>query len=341
MNTKIFDYTLPENLIAQKPITPRENARLMILKRDAKKIEQKNVGDILEYLKKGDVLVLNNTKVFKARLKAKVNNRIHEVFLLKFIGGGRWETLLGKRKKIKINDELNFEKLTARVSDLQKDGVTIIEFDADKNQVLDLCEKSGDVPLPPYIASKEGAGEYQTVYAEHIGSVAAPTAGFHISKNLLGKIIEKGVLVEYVTLHVGLGTFRPVQTDSLDDHKMHSEWVEIKPEVGSRILKAKKEFRRVIAVGTTSVRSLEGAVEKIGLIDGLKNGFAGEVNIFIKPGFEFKVVDGIMTNFHLPKSTLIVLVSSFAGRDFIMQAYKNAVEEKYRFYSFGDAMLIV
>jgi S-adenosylmethionine:tRNA ribosyltransferase-isomerase len=330
-----FDYNLPECLIAQKSVEPRDHSRLMIVDRETGDIRHEHFYNITKYLHQGDVLVLNNTKVFKARLYASVgSNKSVEVFLLRAINDC-WEVLLGGAKRVKIGQELDFGKgLNASlISKDSNQGTARIKFNETNKFVLAYCNKYGQIPVPPYVhTNPEKLDDYQTVYAKETGSVAAPTAGFHFTPELLNKIKEIGVQVEYITLHVGIGTFKPVKTEIIEEHIMHSEYVQISKQASKNIMQAKKEGRRVIAVGTTTTRALEGSI-------GCE--YSGDINIFIKPGYKFKVINGLITNFHLPKSTLLILISAFAGTDLIRNAYKQAIEHEYRFYSFGDAMLII
>jgi S-adenosylmethionine:tRNA ribosyltransferase-isomerase len=358
---ELFTYVLPPERIAQVPMEPRDHSRLLLLNRKTGKRKHVRFDAIVKEFKAGDVLVMNNTKVFKARLHGEVIMRWGhhpprkiEVFLLRghdSVLGSSWEVLLRPAKKVEIEDTIDFGGITATLmSKDEKEGTAMLHFDALMEEVLAFTDAYGEVPLPPYIGASRvtsatgvsGVGieqQYQTVYAQHVGSVAAPTAGFHFTPELLEQIKEKGVQIECVTLHVGIGTFRPVKTETLEEHVMHREWIEIPKETAERINAAKKEKRRVIAVGTTTTRALEGAAaESEGV---LPEGFSGDVNIFITPGFKFRVIDGLITNFHLPKSTLLVLVSTFAGREHVLAAYEEAVEKEYRFYSFGDAMFIV
>ncbi|MBU4314851.1 tRNA preQ1(34) S-adenosylmethionine ribosyltransferase-isomerase QueA [Patescibacteria group bacterium] len=334
-----FDYNLPERLIAQKSVEPRDVSRLIVVNRKTGTIEHKHFYNITEYLLPGDVLVLNKTKVFKARLFAKVHGleKVVEVFLLKSIAG-EWEVLLGGAKRVPVGSTLEFnsELRASIVNKDVKEGTARIKFQQSDNHVLEYCEAHGKIPVPPYVHQDPAdLSKYQTIYAKDIGSVAAPTAGFHFTPELLDKIKKMGVEIEYITLHVGIGTFRPVKTEVVEEHVMHSEYVQIDQDVADKIQKAKQAGRRVIAVGTTTTRALEGvAMQGCGA-------YSGDINIFIKPGFEFKVIDGLITNFHLPKSTLLILVSALAGSELIKKAYLEAVELEYRFYSFGDAMLII
>jgi len=335
-----FDYNLPEELIAQTPAEPRDSSRLMIMDRSKKEIGHKKFYDIINYLKEGDLLVVNSTKVIPARLIGrKDTGGIIEVFLLKRIDNNTWECMLKPAKKLKFGNKVIFGEgeMSASLLKIKDNGNRVIKFEFDGifEEVLD---KLGTMPLPPYIKTKlEKKEQYQTVYAKKGESVAAPTAGLHFTKELLSKIEEKGVEIAEVFLEVGLGTFRPVKTENIDEHDMHTEEYEITEKAAMQINKAKREGRRVIAVGTTSIRTLESGSLKNGKVIAQKT----STDIFIFPGYEFKVVDGLITNFHLPKSTLIMLISAFAGKDFVFDAYKMAVEEKYRFFSFGDAMFIV
>jgi len=339
MKLNDFDYYLPKNLIAQKPVKPRDHSRLLVFSRNSDKIEHKHFYDIIDYLRAGDVLILNNTKVMPARLigkKADSGGKI-EVFLLNKVKNNIWQCLIGGKKR-KENLRVEFAAgLKAEVLKNNQDGTWNVKFNKTGSALMKLVEKIGRVPLPPYIKrtskQKNDKINYQTVYANDtkLGSVAAPTAGFHFTKKLIKKLKAKGVQFEYITLHVGLGTFAPVKVDDITKHKMHAEWVEISKKTLANIIRAKKEGRRVIAVGTTSVRTLESA---------LKN-YSFWTDIFIYPGYKFKIVDSMITNFHLPKSTLLMLVSAFAGRGEIKKAYQTAVKKKYRFFSYGDAMLII
>lgn len=338
MLTSDFDYNLPEKLIAQEPMRPRDHSRLMVMDGTTGEIEHQHFYDILDILKPGDVLVFNESKVFKARLIGKLKNQDIEIFLLRG-NEAMWSCLARPGKKIELGLEIKFKRgLTAQVIKKRDNGIVEIEFNKFGDELMDIVSEIGEVPTPPYVkAPPEDLKDYQTVYAKNIGSVAAPTAGFHFTVELLKKIQEKRIDLEFLTLHVGMGTFRPVQTENLEDHEMHEEFVEIDSKAAERIMKAKEQERRVIAVGTTTVRALEGVAMQN---QGKLKGYAGDVNLFIKPGFKFQIIDSLVTNFHLPKSTLIVLVSALAGKKNIINAYKEAVKEKYRFYSFGDAMFI-
>ena len=339
MKTNEFDYNLPEELIAQHPTKNRDEARMMVLDKNTGEREDKYFYDIIDYLQAGDVLVMNDTRVIPARLfghRPEKEEKI-EVFLLTNTEGSKWEVLVRPGKKMKIGTEVIFsEELSCKVLDIKEDGNRIVEFyyEGIFNEILD---RLGNMPLPPYIKEKLKDNEdYQTVYSKNPGSVAAPTAGLHFTKELLEKIEAKGIKLAYLTLNVGLGTFRPVNEDEITDHKMHSEFYTLSEETAEILNEAKKEDRRIIAVGTTSIRTLEAVYQKNGKICA----DSGWTDIFIYPGFEFKVVDAIITNFHLPKSTLIMLIAAFTSKDIILNAYNDAVSKKYRFFSFGDCMFI-
>ena len=340
MRVSEFYYDLPEELIAQEPLEDRKQSRLMVVDKETGVIEHRIFKDIIEYLNPGDCLVLNDTRVIPARLlgeKEGTGGKI-EFVLLKNTGGDIWEVILkpGKRARPGARFVFGNGELKAEVIDIVDEGNRLVRFEYDGvfEQILD---KVGIMPLPPYINKKlEDKERYQTVYSKHKGSAAAPTAGLHFTKELLEQIKEKGIEIAYVTLHVGLGTFRPVKVENILDHKMHSEYYSIKEEDCNKINNAKKQGGKVIAVGTTSSRVLE----TIGDQSGLLKPKSGWTDIFIYPGYNFNVVDKLITNFHLPESTLLMLVSALAGRDTIMKAYSEAVKEKYRFFSFGDAMFI-
>ena len=341
MKVTEFDYELPEELIAQTPIKKRDESRLMVLNRKEQTIEHKIFKDIIEYLKPGDVLVRNNTKVIPARLYGRKETGAKvEFLLLNNIEGDIWESIVRPGNKLHVGAKVIFGDgiLEAKILEVMPGGTRKVEFKYDGifNEILD---KIGLMPLPPYIhESLKEKDRYQTVYAKYDGSAAAPTAGLHFTPELLEKIQEKGVEIANVTLHVGIGTFRPVKEDTVEEHKMHSEHFYIKQEDVDKINKAKQEGRRVIAVGTTSCRVLESiADEETGMVKPIED----DTEIFIYPGYKFKCIDGLITNFHLPQSTLLMLVSALAGKHFIMKAYKEAVKEKYRFFSFGDAMFIM
>ena len=339
MKTSDFNYDLPKELIAQIPIEKRDMSRLMVLDKSTGKIEHKVFHDIIDYLDKGDTLVLNDTKVIPARIFGHRENKEEsiEVLLVKDYGNDTWEVLAKPGKKLKIDAEIIFsDNLKARVIDILEEGERVIKFEYNGifNELLD---EIGIMPLPPYITEKlEDKDRYQTVYSKIRGSAAAPTAGLHFTKELLKKIGEKGINIVYVTLHVGIGTFRPVKVDDVLEHKMHSEYYEVSEDAAKVINETKKRGNKVVCVGTTSCRTLESASSEDGMVRAEKK----ETSIFIYPGYKFKVVTNLITNFHLPESTLIMLVSALAGKDNIMNAYNEAVKEKYRFFSFGDAMYI-
>lgn len=341
MKVADFNYELPKELIAQHPYDKRDEARLMVLDKNKQTIEHKVFKDVIEYLNPGDCLVINNTKVIPARLYGKKDTGANvEFLLLKRIEGDTWEAMVRPGNKLKPGSKVLFGDgiLKATILDVLEGGNRKVEFEYDGifNEILD---KIGMMPLPPYIteASREDNEKYQTVYAKYEGSAAAPTAGLHFTEELLEKIKEKGVEVANVTLHVGIGTFRPVKVENVEEHEMHSEHYYIKKEDAEKINKAKQNGHRVIAVGTTSCRVLESVADEKGMLKEIE----GDTSIFIYPGYKFKCINSLITNFHLPESTLIMLVSSLAGKDFIMKAYNEAVEEEYKFFSFGDAMIIL
>ncbi len=334
-----FDYDLPEELIAQTPVEPRNASRLMVLDPAAETIEHQHFYDLKKFLVPGDTLIFNDTRVMPARLighREPSGGRV-EVFLLRRIDGDTWETLVKPGKKAQIGNVIRFgEELACEVMEHTDFGGRIVKF---RYQGIfeEILDRLGETPLPPYIHEKLADKErYQTVYCREEGSAAAPTAGLHFTKAQMQEIKDMGVNLGFLTLHVGLGTFRPVNVDNIEDHVMHKEYYCITDETAKLIMDTKAAGHRVIAVGTTSIRTLESAATAKGQIAG-KSGWTG---IFIYPGYEFKIVDAIITNFHLPKSTLIMLISAFAGREFVLKAYKKAVEERYRFFSFGDAMFI-
>lgn len=339
MKTSEFYYDLPEELIAQTPLKERTSSRLLVLDKKTGNIEHRHFKDIIEYLNPGDTLVLNNTRVIPARIFGTREGHTGkiELLMLKDLGEDTWECLVGPAKKAKVGTVLVFgDKLKAQVIGILEEGIRKIKFiyDGIFNEILD---EIGIMPLPPYIkASLEDKERYQTVYSKIKGSAAAPTAGLHFSKELLKEIENKGINIVYVTLHVGLGTFRPVKVETIETHKMHSEYYEISGEACNTINETKKRGNKVICVGTTSCRVLESSSEDNGMLYPKHE----ETSIFIYPGYRFKVVDNLITNFHLPESTLIMLVSALAGKDNILKAYNEAVSEKYRFFSFGDAMYI-
>lgn len=336
MKTSDFDYYLPPEQIAQHSVQPRDHSKLMLLDKHTGQVEHKQFFEIIDHLGQGDILVMNNTKVFRARLQGKVGKRELEVFLLRAFGNNEWDVMVRPGRHIKVGDTIIIGEISGEI--IEKTDVVRVRFDRSPEEVITYANNVGEIPVPPYVSEQPGELEqYQTVYAQEIGSVAAPTAGFHFTDELLEKIRMKGVEIMFVTLHVGLGTFRPVKTETLEEHKMHAEFVCVSPKTAQRISLAKQQGRRVIAVGTTTVRTLEGVAALYG---GKIEAYSGDVNLFIKPGFVFNVVDALITNFHLPKSTLLALVSALAGREHILRAYGEAIKEKYRFYSFGDAMFI-
>jgi S-adenosylmethionine:tRNA ribosyltransferase-isomerase len=336
-----FDYFLPENLIAQKPVQNRDESRLMVLNKKNGEIKEQLFKDIISYMNPGDLLVLNNSRVIPARLYGKKipTGAEIEVLLLKEEREGIWEVLVRPGRRVKKGIEISFGegKLKGKTLDYTEFGGRIMEFKY-KGNFYNILNELGEMPLPPYINSKlEDSERYQTVYANIKGSVAAPTAGLHFTSELLKKIKDKGIIIASITLHVGLGTFRPVKVNRLEDHIMHSEYYEISPDIVEKIRITRENGNRIIAVGTTVTRALEAAAGKNGKIRALH----GWTDIFIYPGYQFKVIDRLITNFHLPKSTLLMLVSAFAGNDNILNAYKKAVRDKYRFFSLGDAMFII
>ena len=339
MRTEDFDYYLPEELIAQHPADKRDFSRLMVVDRKTGQREDKHFYDIIDYLNEGDLLVMNDTRVIPARLFGHREDKEEEieVFLLENIEKDRWEVLVRPGKKMKIGTKCIFsDELSLEVVDIKEDGNRIVEFSYD-GIFQEILDRLGNMPLPPYIKEKlKDKERYQTVYSKNPGSVAAPTAGLHFTKELLKKIEEKGVKLAYITLNVGLGTFRPVKVDDVKNHKMHSEFYQISKETADLINETKKNNKRIISTGTTTTRTLESVYKKNGEI----KEDSGWTDIFIYPGFEFKVIDCQITNFHLPKSTLIMLVSALANREIILDAYKDAVYKKYRFFSFGDAMFL-
>ena len=339
MKTEDFDFNLPQELIAQTPLKDRASSRLLVLDKATGEIEHKEFRNIVDYLHAGDVLVINDTKVIPARLMGvkEDTGAVIELLLLKDIGNDVWECLSRPQKRLHVGTIVKFsDLLSARVIELLDEGVTRVKL-IYSGILLEILDRLGEMPLPPYIHEKLAEKDrYNTVYAKNIGSAAAPTAGLHFTNELLDELRDKGVIITNVTLHVGLGTFRPVEVDDINDHHMHSEYYEMSNETANILNKAKSDGRRIIAVGTTSTRTLESIYGKYGKFVEC----SGNTSIFIYPGYEFKAIDCLITNFHLPKSTLIMLVSALAGRENILNAYKEAVINKYRFFSFGDAMFI-
>ena len=339
MNKSDFDFYLPEELIAQTPLEKRDTSRLLHLDKQTGEIEHKHFYDIKQYLHAGDCLVLNDSRVLPARLiGSRPTGGAVELVLLKDIGDNRWECLSRPGRKTKPGQELIFgnSELTAVVQEVTLGGNRIVKFSYE-GIFLEILERLGKMPLPPYIKEElQDSERYQTVYSKELGSAAAPTAGLHFTKELLAEIEDMGVKICYVTLHVGLGTFRPVKADKIEDHEMHSEFCIVPEETAETVNAVKRTGGRVIAVGTTSCRTLESFTTE----DGTLHATSGWTNIFIYPGYKFKCIDALITNFHLPESTLIMLVSALAGREHILNAYNTAVKERYRFFSFGDAMMI-
>ena len=340
MNVKDFYFDLPEELIAQDPLKDRSSSRLLVLDKETGKVEHHVFREIIDYLQEGDCLVINDTKVIPARLigsKIGTDAKI-EVLLLKRKENDVWETLVKPGKKAKVGTRISFGDglLVGEVVDIVEEGNRLIHFEYE-GIFEEILDQLGQMPLPPYITHQlEDKNRYQTIYAKHSGSAAAPTAGLHFTPELLKEIEEKGVQIARVTLHVGLGTFRPVKVDNILEHHMHSEFYQIDEEAAEKINRAKESGHRVICVGTTSCRTIESAADKNGKLHATN----GWTEIFIYPGYEFKVLDCLITNFHLPESTLVMLVSALAGREQVLSAYEEAVKEKYRFFSFGDAMFI-
>lgn len=341
MNTKDFYYDLPEELIAQKPLENRSDSRLMVLGKETGEINHKHFYDIIDYLKEGDCLVMNNTRVIPARLygtKEGTGGKI-EFLLLKRIDINTWEVILKPGRKAKVGSRFEFGGglLKAEILEVIEDGNRIVRFEYD-GVWEELLDRLGEMPLPPYIHEKLNDRErYQTVYSKIEGSAAAPTAGLHFTNELLEKIKAKGVNIAFVTLHVGLGTFRPVSVDNVEEHKMHSEYYEVSEETAKIVNETKKKGGRIIAVGTTSVRTMESVADE----DGYLKKCSGNTEIFIYPGYKFRTVDALITNFHLPESTLLMLISAFSDKEKIFKSYNEAIKERYRFFSFGDAMFIV
>ena len=340
MKTEDFDFELPERLIAQTPIEKRDASRMLILDKNTGEITHKHFSDIIDYLEAGDTLVLNDTKVMPARLYGvkEETNAVIEVLLLKDLGNNSWECLTKPAKRISVGTKVSFGEgmLIAECSRVGEEGIR--EFKLIYDGILyEILDKLGEMPLPPYIHEKlEDKDRYQTVYAKNIGSAAAPTAGLHFTKELLNKIKDKGINIAYITLHVGLGTFRPVNVEDVTKHKMHSEYYMMSKETAELLKNTKKNNKRIISVGTTSTRTLETIMNLYGEFKEC----SGWTDIFIYPGYKFKAIDALITNFHLPKSTLVMLVSALAGKENIMKAYHSAIENEYRFFSFGDSMFI-
>lgn len=340
MSTEDFNYDLPECLIAQTPLKNRSDSKLLVMDRDSGELEHKHFNDIIDYLVPGDVLVINDTKVIPARLigEKEETKATIELLLLKELGSDEWECLSRPFKRLHVNTIVSFGNglLKAKVIEKKEEGIVIVKFLYD-GIFLEILDKLGEMPLPPYIHEKlEDKNRYQTVYAKNIGSAAAPTAGLHFTNELLKKIKNKGIIITSVTLHVGLGTFRPVEVLDVTKHHMHSEFYEMSKETADILNQAKKENRRIVAVGTTSTRTLETIMHTYHTFKECH----GNTDIFIYPGFEFQAIDCLITNFHLPKSTLVMLVSAFSSKEKILNAYNEAIKKEYRFFSFGDAMFI-
>jgi S-adenosylmethionine:tRNA ribosyltransferase-isomerase len=358
VKTELFNYHLPKGLIAQLPVHPRDHSRLLVFDRKTKKTIHDHFYNLVDYLKPSDVLVFNDTKVFPARLFGKKESGGKmEVFLLKSLGGKTWEVLIGGKVR-QVGQSIIFRKgLRCQTMQRFPDGIWQARFNKPPKLVMALANEIGSTPTPPYVKKLAKLSDYQTVYAKQIGSVAAPTAGFHFTKKLLDQLKKKGIQFEYITLHVGFGTFQPVKVDDIREHRIHEEYAEVDKVTAKRLWKAKQQGRRIIAVGTTTVRTLETAFQKYeGSDRALARsrskakarvfayphiGLRGWINTFIYPGYKFKFVDAIITNFHLPESSLLMLVSAFAGRKKILGLYEKAVRKRYRFYSFGDGMMIV
>lgn len=342
MKKSDFYYELPKELIAQTPIEPRDHSKMMVLSRENKSIEHKHFYDFIDYLNEGDCLILNNTRVLPARMYGvkKDTGAIVEFLLLNNLGNDRWETLTGPGKRAKVDAEFTFGDglLTCKIEEVLENGNRIAKFCYNASNIYEVLDKIGEMPLPHYITEKlEDKERYQTVYSKELGSAAAPTAGLHFTDEILEKINKKGIKIGYVTLHVGIGTFRPVKAENIEDHQMHSEHYQIPKETADLINETKKNGGRVIAVGTTCCRTLESVMNS----QGEMKEFDDWTSIFIYPGYKFLCIDALLTNFHLPESTLIMLVSAFYNRESVLEAYNTAVNEKYRFFSFGDCMLIL
>lgn len=340
MKVEEFDYNLPEELIAQTPLEQRDSSKLLVLDKKTGEVEHKHFYDILNYLEKGDTLVLNDTKVLPARLigEKEETKAVIEILLLKNIKDDDWECLVKPARRIKVGTIVSFGNGKLKAKCIKEEDEGIRHFTLIYNGILlEILEELGTMPLPPYIHEKlNDQSRYQTVYAKEVGSAAAPTAGLHFTNELLEEIKAKGINIAYVTLHVGLGTFRPVSVETIEEHEMHSEYYQMTKEVAELLTKTKNENHKIIAVGTTSTRTLETIMTKYGEFKECN----GWTNIFIYPGYKFKAIDNLITNFHLPKSTLVMLVSALAGKENILNAYNEAIKNEYRFFSFGDAMLI-
>ena len=341
MKKSDFYYDLPKELIAQTPIEPRDHSRMMVLSRKTNSIEHKYFYDFVDYLSPGDCLILNNTRVLPARMYGvkKDTGAIVEFLLLNNLGNDRWETITGPGKRAKVDTEFIFGDgiLTCKIEEVLDNGNRIAKFNYDASNIYEVLDKVGEMPLPHYITEKlEDKERYQTVYSKELGSAAAPTAGLHFTEEVMEKIRNKGIKNGYVTLHVGIGSFRPVKADNIEDHEMHSEHYQIPKETADLINETKKNGGRVVAVGTTCCRTLESVMQS----QGEMKEFDDWTSIFIYPGYEFKCIDALLTNFHLPESTLVMLVSALYDREKVLDAYNVAVEEKYRFFSFGDCMFI-
>ena len=341
MKKSDFYYDLPKELIAQTPVEPRDHSRMMVLSRKNNTIEHKHFYDFIDYLNPGDCLILNNTRVLPARMYGvkKETGAIVEFLLLNNLGNDRWETITGPGKKAKVDAEFSFGDgiLTCKIEEVLDNGNRVAKFSYDASNIYEVLDKVGEMPLPHYITEKlEDKERYQTVYSKELGSAAAPTAGLHFTDEIMAEIQEKGIKIGYVTLHVGIGTFRPVKAENIEDHEMHSEHYQIPKETADLINETKKNGGRVVAVGTTCCRTLESVMNS----QGEMKEFDDWTSIFIYPGYQFKCIDALLTNFHLPESTLIMLVSALYNRENILEAYNTAVKEKYRFFSFGDCMFI-
>ena len=341
MKKSDFYYDLPKELIAQTPLKQRDNSRMMVINRKTQEIEHKHFYDIIELLNKGDCLVLNNTRVLPARIYGtkKDTGATVEFLLLNNLGNDEWETITGPGKRAKVGTEFTFGDgiLSCKVIKVLENGNRIAKFSYDGSNIYEVLDKVGEMPLPHYITEKlEDRERYQTVYSKELGSAAAPTAGLHFTEEIMKRITDKGVKICYVTLHVGIGTFRPVKAENIEDHNMHSEHYILPKETADIINDTKKNGGRVIAVGTTCCRTIESVASKLGEV----REYEDSTNIFIYPGYEFKCIDALLTNFHLPESTLIMLVSAFYNREKVLEAYNSAVKERYRFFSFGDCMFI-